>query len=286
MAALPRVFAQRGLRLALGLVGIGLCVLLVSRFALEQHRPPERCPDGMSALGARCCGAGQTLVGDACKGPAQSCSSAQELDAGRQCVVRSGVVAFAGGELRIGAADWEGATGGERFPRTQVHAFRLDRSEVTLARWQSCKACPARAGEPGLPVSDVTPAEADAFCQSQAGRLPTAAEWVWAAAGSSARRYAWGNSGLVCRRAAFGLAHGPCAEGNQPELAGSRPDGASPEGVLDLSGNVAEWTRENAGGYAARGGSYRSTAAADLKTWAVQLGEKALYIGFRCAYPP
>ena len=109
-------------------------------------------------------------------------------------------------------------------------------------------------------------------------------------AGAAARRFAWGSSGLVCRRAAFGLSTGPCARQDQPELAGSRPDGASPEGVLDLIGNVAEWTSEPGGGFAARGGSYRSTAAAELKSWAVEAGgdggAKSLHIGFRCAYAP
>lgn len=287
MQALARVFGHPMVRLSFGLAGLGLCALAVSRFAFEQRLPPGRCPSGMLALGPRCCGAGQTLVAGACTGRAQSCSPAQDLDAAGQCVARFGVVSFLGGELQIGAADWEGATGGERFPRSRVNAFRLDSNEVTLERWNSCAACAPRAGEPGLPVSDVTPADAQLFCQSQAGRLPTAAEWVWAAAGSDARRYAWGNSGLVCRRAAFGLEHGPCAEGGRAELVGSRPDGASPDGVLDLSGNVAEWTREKGGGYAARGGSYRSTAAADLKAWAaVAPAEKALHIGFRCAYPP
>jgi formylglycine-generating enzyme required for sulfatase activity len=83
------------------------------------------------------------------------------------------------------------------------------------------------------------------------------------------------------------LLRGPCAEHGAVELSGSRPDGASPDGVLDLAGNVAEWTREAAGGYSARGGSFRSTSAAELKSWATLPDrEKALYIGFRCAYPP
>jgi formylglycine-generating enzyme required for sulfatase activity len=196
-------------------------------------------------------------------------------------------VSFAGGELYIGAADWDGLEGGERFPRTRVAAFRLDVNEVTFERYTQCKDCDARSGEPGLPVVNVSPSDAERFCQSEQGRLPSSAEWVWAAAGAAARRYPWGNSGLVCRRAAFGLSSGPCATQNAPELAGSRPDGASPEGVLDLGGNVAEWAREPDGNYAARGGSFRSTSAAELKSWArLPDREKALYIGFRCAYPP
>jgi formylglycine-generating enzyme len=281
MQALARVWSHPLLRAGLALGGLGLCAAVVARVALSERHDPERCPEGMRPLAARCCGAGQTLEAGACTGVAQSCSSAQQLVESGQCVARGAVVAFAGGELYIGAADWDGAAGGERFPRTRVAPFRLDAAEVTRRRFG------ARDGEPGLPMTNVSVAEADAFCRRQHGRLPTAAEWVFAAAGARARRYAWGNSGLVCRRAAFGLAHGPCAEAGGPELSGSRPDGASPEGVLDLAGNVAEWTLEPSDERSARGGSYRSTSAAELKSWAALPDrEKALYIGFRCAYPP
>ena len=91
---------------------------------------------------------------------------------------------------------------------------------------------------------------------------------------------------MVCRRAAFGLLAGPCAEGRRgPEIAGSRPDGATPEGLFDLTGNVAEWTRDRDGKYLALGGSYRAKVAAELATWAVDPGDGAApHIGFRCAY--
>jgi formylglycine-generating enzyme required for sulfatase activity len=290
MAAFASVFSHPMLRTGLALSGLGLCAWGVMRIALSQ-RQPDRCPPGMQSVGARCCGQGQTLRGGACAGRAASCSSAQDPDENGQCVARFGVVSFAGGELYIGAADWDGESGGERFARTQVAPFRLDVAEVTLQRFRTCTGCAPGAGEPGLPVTQLSADEAEAFCASQHGRLPTAAEWVWAAAGAGARRFAWGNSGLVCRRAAFGLVSGPCARGGphaaMPELSGSRPDGASPDGVLDLGGNVAEWTREASGTYTARGGSFRSTSAAELKSWATLPDrEKALYIGFRCAYPP
>jgi formylglycine-generating enzyme required for sulfatase activity len=148
-------------------------------------------------------------------------------------------------------------------------------------------ACPSPplVGEPGEPVRGVTPAQAETFCRFAGGRVPTGAEWVLAAMGREARRFAWGSTGLVCRRAAYGLLTGPCAEGaSGPELAGSRPDGASPEGAFDLSGNVAEWTRE-ARGYLARGGSYRGKNAAELKSWTAEATDARDDIGFRCAYP-
>jgi formylglycine-generating enzyme required for sulfatase activity len=78
---------------------------------------------------------------------------------------------------------------------------------------------------------------------------------------------------------------GPCAHGGSlPELAGSRPDGATELGLLDLAGNVAEWTQESAG-FRARGGSFGSTVAGQLKSWAsVATMTPAADIGFRCAY--
>jgi formylglycine-generating enzyme len=287
MQPLARFWAHPMVRAALALSGLGLCALGVTRLALRQRMPPDRCPPGMQLAGERCCGAGQTEQNGACAGRATSCSVAQELASDGQCVARFGVVAIAGGELFIGAADWDGASERERFPRTHVEPFRLDVAEVSVERWHACSSCEARSGAAGSPIRNVTPEQAQAFCQSQQGRLPTAAEWVWAAAGSAARRYPWGNSGLVCRRVAFGLSHGPCAKLAGPELVGSRPDGASPDGVLDLAGNVAEWTWEKPGVFAARGGSFRSTSAAELKSWAALAdSHKAPYIGFRCAYSP
>ena len=286
MSDLPRFLAHPLLRAALAVTGLGLCALGVTRFALGQRLPPDRCPAGMALVGQRCCGAGQLFRDGACAGPAQSCAETQALSRDAQCVARSAVISLTGGELFIGAADWDGASDAERFPRTRVGAFRLDAAEVTLERWRGCATCRPLPGAAGLPVTGVTAEQADAFCRGQRGRLPTGAEWVWAAAGSAARRYPWGNSGLVCRRAAFGLDRGPCAELHAPELAGSRPDGATPEGVLDLAGNVAEWTRDPAGGYTARGGSFHATSAAELKSWAVLPDrDQAPYIGFRCAYP-
>jgi formylglycine-generating enzyme required for sulfatase activity len=200
-------------------------------------------------------------------------------------------VHFSAGTAHFGTTDWEGPA---QSPRdVSVAAFDLDRAEVTIARFRLCSArerCPKipDEAEPGRPVRNVSPAEAAAFCSFANGHLPTSEQWLFAAAGAAGRRYPWGNTGLVCRRATFGLAHGPCAKGGTgPDFAGARPDGASPDGVLDLAGNVAEWTLEKDGSFAARGGSYRSEMASDLKSWAFEARQtRAPYVGFRCAYAP
>src|SRR5208283_929136 len=113
----------------------------------------------------------------------------------------------------------------------------------------------------------LTAYEAERFCEWAGGALPTSVQLAFSAAGPSGRRYPWGDTGAVCRRAAWGLVRGPCGRGAVgPELAGSHPDGATPEGVLDLAGNVAEWA-VSPGGFEARGGSFRDGTASAMRSW-------------------
>jgi formylglycine-generating enzyme required for sulfatase activity len=277
----------------LGLLGVAATagsVVAVVRLAARERTPPARCGGGFVAQGARCCAPGQGLSSGRCSGQPASCPDGMRISASESgCVSDARRIPYRGGRVSLGAEDWEAE--GVVAPRSaDVSAFSLDSLEVTLERWDHC----TRAGacraldeqEPGAPVRGLDPKEAEAFCRFEGGRLPTSDEWLLAAMGSEGRRFPWGSTGLVCRRAAFGLADGPCAQGAQgPELSGSRPDGATPEGVLDLAGNVAEWTSEGSGRYVARGGSYRSRTALELKTWAFETpAPKAKTVGFRCAY--
>ncbi len=266
-------------------------IAIIVRFAQAERRLPARCPPGLDAQAARCCGLGQTstAIGQ-CEGNAATCGVDLQPDDRGACLLPQRRVHIAGGTSHFGSADWEGPS--DPPIDVRVAAFDLDRAEVTVARFRVCSAAAAcekiaEDSEPGRPVRNISPEEASAFCAFDGGRLPNANEWLFAAAGSAGRRYPWGNTGLVCRRASFGLLAGPCARGGSgPDFSGARPDGATPEGVLDLAGNVAEWTREADGGFAARGGSYLSELAGDLKTWAVEVRRaRAPHVGFRCAYP-
>lgn len=266
-------------------------ISIVVHLALQERTPPVRCAAGLVLFAGRCCGYGQSFASGHCDGRATACAAQQrfhEEGEASGCVLENQRIAFPAGTLPTGSADWQlaGAPGS-----LSVQPFALDSGEVTHARYAECvraNVCERlnAESEPGLPVTGISPQNAQRFCEFEGGRLPTSAEWRFAASGKDARRFPWGFTGLVCRRASFGLVDGPCSnEGSSPDLVGARPDGATPEGVLDLAGNVAEWTRDPDGRFRARGGSFRSRVAAELVTAAVETPKpNAAHVGFRCAY--
>lgn len=101
--------------------------------------------------------------------------------------------------------------------------------------------------EPEHPVAGVSWYEADAYARFMNKRLPTESEWEKAASWDSTtnrkRRFAWGNqepTSLLCNFHAQFLG---------TTAVGSFPDGASGYGVLDMTGNVWEWTSDSFAGY-------------------------------------
>jgi ergothioneine biosynthesis protein EgtB len=82
-------------------------------------------------------------------------------------------------------------------------------------------------------------AEASAYARWRGSRLPTEAEYERAAYGTvdGSRAYPWGDEPPAARHANFDLQRW------SPDPVGSHPEGATPEGVLELVGNGWEWTR-------------------------------------------
>jgi formylglycine-generating enzyme required for sulfatase activity len=116
--------------------------------------------------------------------------------------------------------------------------FWLDLTEVTNAQFAQFKGVAASQStwtDPDRPRENITWFEARDYCQLRGGRLPTEAEWEYAARGPDDLKYPWGNDFVADNVVYSGNLGGQTAD------VGSRQGGASWVGALDMSGNVWEW---------------------------------------------
>lgn len=93
-----------------------------------------------------------------------------------------------------------------------------------------------KTGYENHPVTEVTWDGARAYCRWRGARLPTEVEWEAAARGLEGRIYPWGNDPPTPERVAKKEKY------ERPDPVGAHPAGATPDGIHDLAGNLAEWT--------------------------------------------
>jgi len=146
-----------------------------------------------------------------------------------------------------------------------LSAFWIDQTEVTNSQYQQCElagACssPAERGShyrpayygteefADYPVIFVRRDQAIAYCEWAGGRLPTEAEWEYAARGPGSSVFPWGDTfdGTrlnYCDANCDAGPNDPTVDDGQSDTApvGSYPSGASWVGALDMAGNVREW---------------------------------------------
>ena len=157
----------------------------------------------------------------------------------------------------------------------RLHSYWIDQTEITNQQYSLCTnsgECtpPVELGSftrdvyfadpefANYPVVYVRWDQAAAYCQWAGGRLPTEAEWEYAARGPKSLIYPWGNT---FDRYRLNYCDVNCPAGvidssfddQYPETApvGSYPEGASWIGALDMAGNVREWVADWYGYYTA-----------------------------------
>lgn len=216
--------------------------------------------------------------------------------------------------------------------KIEVKGYCLDKTEVTLEAYTACvdagaciqakeKSPPyawadqfnwGKADRKNHPINGVSFEQAQAYCKHVGKRLPTETEWEYAARGTQNRLHPWGDAApgpkllngcdTSCRKE--GKKH------NLPWIAlfedsdgfpytapvGSFAAGATPEGVLDLEGNVSEWVEGPACPYekpecGAKGRVHRGSAWIEQYPGMVRTsgrqksssGEGFAAVGLRCA---
>jgi formylglycine-generating enzyme required for sulfatase activity len=236
----------------------------------------------------------------------------------------------------MGSPDGAGAPDEHPQHSVTLRAYCIDRTEVTVSRYFACAQAggclpaPRTVDVPNLggqsaiywsrlcnanrviddhPMNCVDWSQAQAYCAWAGGRLPSEAEWEYAAGGGLGRTYPWGSAapspsllnacGSECRDLGNRLGVSWTAvfdsddQSADSAAVGSYPAGASPLGVVDMAGT--EWTESAYCSYATsecsskrvvRGGSWRhggSDAFRVARRDAYSESIRDTNIGFRCA---
>ncbi|MHA1108298.1 MAG: formylglycine-generating enzyme family protein [Alphaproteobacteria bacterium] len=171
----------------------------------------------------------------------------------------------------VDAETWAGYRLIHPFARTRRHA------------WRDGKPPAGRGDHPVVLVSHLDAAAYAAWLSGVTGarwRLPSEAEWEKAARGTGGRRFPWGDS--------FDPARLNSADKGPFDTVpvGRYPDGASPFGLLDVAGQVFEWTATEAGKgrFMVKGGSWDDKGCGICRSAARHsrpAGLKHILIGFR-----
>ena len=226
------------------------------------------CDDGKPCTAETCdvakgCSSAPAAAGTAC--PAGVCDTKGTCTPSN---VPAGMVFVPGGTFKMGCVPGDGSCYANEEPRHIVVADALffDQYEVTVEQYGACvkagKCTPTadkwgdfqlkkcNAGAPGKekhPINCIDWTQSDAYCKFAGKRLPTEAEWEYAARGGlEGKLYPWGDA-EGCEFAVWQSAAGkkePGCDGSGTMPVGSKPAGKNGYGLYDMAGNLCEWVAD------------------------------------------
>lgn len=187
-----------------------------------------------------------------------ACTSVVNLPTKKRLAFEPEMISIPQGSFTMGClndrdvVDKLGCYPNETIHDVQVKTFYIGKYEVTFDEWDVCeqaKACPHAAdegwGRGKQPLINVSWQDAQIYIKwlnQQTGkhyRLPTEAEWEYAARGGKASAYPWGNNQVNCANARYNLHD--CHVKSPIKVGSYRANGF---GLHDTAGNVWEWVQD------------------------------------------
>lgn len=193
------------------------------------------------------------------------------------------------------AEHWIGVENSKTLRRVALPSFAIDQVEVSYFQYFKCVEagkCPVLAWEPpdwNMPVTGIGVGSAEAFCAFAGKSLPNVEQW------EAAGRFGGDHDGITDVNVSCETIHcgsgknGECRRVNpeHPESVFRRMSSANPGHIVNMLGNVREWTSTPGADPQTRvtkGGSYR-TRKADIRMsagWIERANQGVEDLGFRC----
>jgi formylglycine-generating enzyme required for sulfatase activity len=164
-------------------------------------------------------------------------------------------VAIPGGRFEMGSTRYDDE---QPVHEVTVSSFEMLHTEVTVAQYTACVTAAACSEPwayhancnwtgPGIedyPINCISWVQSRDFCYWAGGRLPTEAEWEYAArSGGQPITYPWGNDEPSCFFAVMNDNGWGCGLNRTWEVCSKLP-GNTTQGLCDMAGNVWEWVRD------------------------------------------
>ena len=162
-----------------------------------------------------------------------------------------------GGNFEMGTEDWDGNE--QPIHSVRIPSFEIMQNEITVVQYRSCVdanfCSPPEELEIGItwsrdpekdqyPMNKITWSQLNTFAEWVGARLPTEAEWEYAARSKGeVRTYPWGEEYPSCTYAVMSDIEPGC-NANEPSPICSKRAGDTRQGLCDMVGNLAEWVQD------------------------------------------